>query len=157
MKGFTIFHRVWVAVVIGLIVGLFASGLVNLRPEPPVEQAETPSGPAAWFERLELRIYDMRMRFRAAAAEARANVVFINVDDETLMGAVSRDRPWPWKRAVLSELIGELDRLGARSVVVDPVFIQSRASLDEEFAFARDAAGFRDAVFGFGFVDLTPE
>ena len=157
MKGFSIFHRVSMALGLGLIVGLFASGLVNLRPEPAAEQAETSSGPAAWFERLELWAYDVRMRFKASSSEARAEIIFVSVDDETLQGAGSRNHSWPWKRSVLSELLGELTRLGARAIVVDPVFIQPRTGRSEEAAFVGDIAGFKDVVFGFGFVDLIPE
>lgn len=157
MVGFTVFRRVRNGLVIGLIVGLFASAAVNFRPSTLVEQSEAPSGPSAWLERLEFALFDLRMRLYAQRNSAEAPIAFVNVDDESLMGPSLTQRPWPWKRQVLAELLAELDRLGAKAIVVEPEFLSTRASLAEERAFAERVAALDKVIFGFGFTDLSPE
>lgn len=157
VAGFTVFRRVRSGLVIGLIVGLFASAAVNFRPSTLVEQAEAPSGPSAWLERAEFALFDLRMRFSAQRNPAEAPIAFVNVDGESLIGPAAAQRPWPWKRQVLADLLAELDRLGASAIVVEPEFLELRASLDEERAFAERVAALDKVIFGFGFTDLSPE
>lgn len=157
MVGFTVFRRVRNGLVIGLIVGLFASAAVNFRPSTLVEQSEAPSGLSAWLERLEFAVFDLRMRLYAQRHPAEAPIAFVNVDDETLMGPAVARRPWPWKRQTLAELLAELDRLGASAIVVEPGLLAARASLSEERDFAERLAALDKVILGFGFTDLTPE
>jgi class 3 adenylate cyclase len=143
--------------VVGLIVGLFASAAVQLRPSPLTEQSEPPSGPFAWLERIELALFDLRMRFFAQDTSAEAPIAFVNIDDEAiLLDRADHSLSWPWKREMLADLLVELDRLGAKVIVVESALLSERATLDEERAFAARLAPLNKVVFGFGFTELSP-
>jgi len=157
LVAFTLFRRVRHGLVVGLIVGLFASALVNFRPSTLVEQSEAPSGLSAWIERAEFALFDLRMRLHAQSGAAQAPIAFVNVDEESLAGPLAARRPWPWKRAHLADLVAELNRLGARAIVIEPEFLAPRATVEEERAFAKRLAASGNVILGFAFTELKPE
>src|SRR5712691_10502332 len=72
------------------------------------------------LDTLELKTYDMRLT--AAGARTPAGDVVIAAIDEKSLTAMGR---WPWSRDIMANLVGKLDRLGARVIAFDVFFAEA--------------------------------
>ncbi|MHC4611321.1 MAG: CHASE2 domain-containing protein, partial [Planctomycetota bacterium] len=66
--------------------------------------------------------------------EASDRILLIDINDY----ALERVHRWPWPRRLHAELIAELDRLGARAIVMDIVFAEPMEPRLEHPALAKD-------------------
>lgn len=85
--------------------------------------------------RLDLMLLDRASAQRAGPASDE--VVIVAIDEASL----AREGAWPWDRRRMAELVGRLDRAGARAVVLDVLFTepgppQADAALGEAMATA---------------------
>jgi len=72
------------------------------------------------LDTVELKTYDMRLA--AQGTRLPSDDVLIAAIDERSLASLGR---WPWSRAVLADLIGKLDALGARVIALDAFFPES--------------------------------
>ncbi len=75
-----------------------------------------------WVENFELVLLNLRVQLRGELSHDD-DVVIVAVDDKSLSYYYQHhDNPWPWSRDIHAEIIEELNRLGARSIVMDLAF-----------------------------------
>jgi adenylate cyclase len=70
-------------------------------------------------EFLELKLYDLKFRFRGGRAPSQ-QVVIVAIDDESLK-AVGR---WPWSREDMARLLTRLKESGPRVIALDIIFAE---------------------------------
>ena len=75
-------------------------------------------------EFLELKLYDLKFRFRGASPPAR-QVVIVAIDDDSLK-AVGR---WPWSREDMARLLTRLKEAGPRVIALDIIFAEKEETL----------------------------
>lgn len=75
-----------------------------------------------WVENFELVLLNLRIQLRGEQSHYD-DVVIVSIDDKSLSYYYQQhDNPWPWSRDIHAEIIEELNRLGARSIVMDLAF-----------------------------------
>ncbi|MBI4567595.1 MAG: CHASE2 domain-containing protein [Planctomycetes bacterium] len=95
--------------------GAFILGLILLFHEMPWTRPVN--------DNIEYKLYDLRTQFRPRIAEARDQIVMIDIDDKSLK-MIGR---WPWPRQVQGQLVRALKDMGARMVMFDVEFFQPQA------------------------------
>jgi len=70
-------------------------------------------------EFLELKLYDLKFRFRGPMASGR-QVAIVAIDDDSLK-AVGR---WPWSRENMARLLSRLKQAGPRVIALDIIFAE---------------------------------
>lgn len=73
---------------------------------------------------VENATYDWRLRFNARAADARTDIVIVDINDSSLATVEPVFGRWPWPRAVHAYLIDYLKRAGARVIAYDVLFLE---------------------------------
>jgi adenylate cyclase len=147
--GFSLFQ----AAVLGSAVGAIVSARVP--PNPGFRDEEAPRRfrlrtlIGAPIDALERALLDWRLHELGRQSEPARDVVLVGVDDETLANAREDPHPdlsvWPWPRALLGALVGQLGREGASPVVLDWALDSGSPRLggdvpdDEQFRRALDA------------------
>ncbi|RZI40697.1 adenylate/guanylate cyclase domain-containing protein [Herbaspirillum sp. HC18] len=100
--------------------------------------------PNTLVDRLDLLIYDMRMRLQHGELDPR--IVIVDIDEKSL-AEIGR---WPWSRDVVAKLIDKLDeKYHARSISFDVIFSEKDTSSGYGTLEALARREFRD-VAGFG-------
>ncbi len=78
----------------------------------------------------------LAVRLGATARPAQPDdprIVVLGIDDQALDRVYEQhDESWPWPRTRMAELLGRLDELGARTIVLDVVFRQARDADEDE-------------------------
>ena len=70
-------------------------------------------------EFIELKLYDLKFRYRGAR-EPASEVVIVAVDD----ASVKKVGRWPWSREVMAQLIGRIKEAGPRVIGLDVIFAE---------------------------------
>jgi adenylate cyclase len=81
-------------------------------------------GHAAFFQTVELKTYDLRVRMAADPASARPDIVLVGIDDSSIRRLESQVGRWPWPRVVHSYLVDYLSRGPAKVIVYDVLFTE---------------------------------
>lgn len=93
--------------------------------------------------------FDLMLLDRASAARAGPasdGIVIVAIDEASL----AREGAWPWDRRRMADLVGRLDRAGARAVVLDVLFTEPTSpEADAALGRAMDAAGMVVVPHGF--------
>jgi len=76
-------------------------------------------GRTAFFETIELKTYDYRVRMTADPSSARDDIVLVGIDDSSIRRLEPQVGRWPWPRLVHANLIDYLARGPARVIVYD--------------------------------------
>ncbi len=72
---------------------------------------------------LERALYDARVRYcQLAAKPATDKLLHVDIDDN----ALAQEGQWPWDRSRIAALIDELDRAGAKAIVLDILFSERK-------------------------------
>lgn len=139
---------------VGTALGLLAAVLAALIGSLPL------------LRTLELKTYDLRVRVVTDPAEARRDIVFVDISEDSIRRLEPVVGRWPWPRLVHAALIDFLARAPARVVAYDVTFgdrdrrsgfpvgdtTWTGAESDQAFADAVAAAGnvvlVGDATFG---------
>ena len=86
---------------------------------------------AAWllgllpfFETVELKAYDLRVRWTADPATARRDIALVTIDDTSIRKLEPLVGRWPWPRLVHAALIDYLAQAGARVIAYDVLFTE---------------------------------
>jgi len=82
------------------------------------------------FERLNHRIYDLKMFYRAEPAGG-SPIVHLDVDDQ----AVRKYGQWPWDRRMSARIVDRLSKLGARVIALDILYTSDGRSKQGDQAF----------------------
>jgi len=84
-----------------------------------------------WLAPAERWAYDVRARHcQFFTPQPSDQIVHVDIDDGSL-GAIGH---WPWPRAIMAEMIGELDAAGAKVIGLDVVYFdQSMKRLEKRF------------------------
>lgn len=80
------------------------------------------AGLTAFTETVELKTYDLRMRLTADPADARSDIVLVDIDELSIRRLEPLIGRWPWPRLVHAALIDFLARSPARVVAYDVLF-----------------------------------
>lgn len=89
-----------------------------------------------WFERLDLRLFDVSAAF--ASGDAPDTIVLVQIDDASLQGVGT----WPWNRALHARLLEGIARAKPKAVAVDILFVEpGDAAGDTELGAAIAKAG----------------
>jgi adenylate cyclase len=75
-------------------------------------------------EFLELKLYDLKFRFRGARSPGK-DVVIVAIDDDSLK-AVGR---WPWSRGDMARLLTRLKMAGPRVIALDIIFAEKEETV----------------------------
>jgi adenylate cyclase len=73
---------------------------------------------------IELKTYDWRLRRTARPAQARKDLILVEIDEYSLRNLQSAAGRWPWPRAVHSMLLDYLSRAPARLIAYDVNFAE---------------------------------
>lgn len=95
---------------IGTFLGLLAAVLAALLGSLPL------------LRTLELKTYDLRMRFVTDPTEARRDIVFVDITEDSIRRLEPVVGRWPWPRLIHAALIDFLARGPARVVAYDVTF-----------------------------------
>src|SRR5262245_52478983 len=80
---------------------------------------------ADWWDKLiplERYLYDFRVRFCQSFSKPATNeLVHVDIDD----GALAQFGQWPWPRNRVAAIIEELNRAGAKAIVLDILFSEA--------------------------------
>src|SRR5262249_33554553 len=116
------------------------------------------------IDRLERSLLDWRLHELGRQSEPARDVVLVGVDDETLANAREDSHPdvsvWPWPRALLGGLVGQIGREGGSPVLLDWALDSGRPRAggevpdDEQFRRALDATP--GTVLGFSVSAAPP-
>jgi len=121
--GFSLFQAAVLGSAVGAIVSARVPANPGFRDEEPPRRFRLRNFLGAPIDALERSLLDWRLHELGRQAEPARDVLLVGVDDETL--ANSREDPhtelstWPWPRALLGGLVGQLGREGASPVVLD--------------------------------------
>ena len=164
MLGFSLFQAAVLGSAVGAIVSARVPPTPGFRDEEPPRRFRLRTFVGAPIDALERALLDWRLHELGRQSEPARDVVLVGVDDETLANA--REDPhadlsvWPWPRALLGGLVGQLGREGASPVVLDwPLDSGSpraggELSDDEQFRRALDATP--GTVLGFSVSAAPP-
>ncbi len=81
-------------------------------------------GLLSFFETVELKTYDLRVRLTADPAQARSDIALVAIDDSSIRRLEPNVGRWPWPRMVHASLIDFLSRAPARVIVYDVLFTE---------------------------------
>ena len=81
-------------------------------------------GRTAFFETVELKTYDYRVRMTADPASARRDIVLVSIDDSSIRRLEPQVGRWPWPRLVHASLLDYLARAPAKVIVYDVLFTE---------------------------------
>ena len=81
-------------------------------------------GLTTFFETVELKTYDFRVRMATDPTTARRDIVLVAIDDSSIRRLEPEVGRWPWPRVVHSHLIDYLSRGPARTIVYDVLFTE---------------------------------
>jgi adenylate cyclase len=76
-------------------------------------------GRTAFFETVELKTYDYRVRLTADPSSARRDIVLVSIDDSSIRRLEPQVGRWPWPRVVHAYLVDYLARGPAKVIVYD--------------------------------------
>lgn len=113
-------------VVLGLV--LSAAAMVDAYVQP-------------FMRGLETRSFDLILRNRVIAPTPDPNIVILDIDEASLAAMAEEYGRWPWPRAVLAEVLDELERQGARAVFFDILFADPDAQNPGSDAIFDEAVG----------------
>jgi adenylate cyclase len=71
---------------------------------------------------VEWQLYDLRMRRTADPARAPSNLVFVDIDEDSIRDLEPLVGRWPWPRLIHGRLVDYLARAPARVIVYDILF-----------------------------------
>ena len=123
MLGFSLFQAAVLGSAVGAIVSARVPATPGFRDEEPGQRFRLRTFVGAPIDALERSLLDWRLRELGRREEPARDVVLVGVDDETM--AIAREDPhpdlaaWPWPRALLGALVGQIRREGASPVVLD--------------------------------------
>jgi adenylate cyclase len=102
----------WSKLLVGAALGLGAAAVAWML------------GLLPFFKTIELKSYDVRVRWTANPAAARRDIALIAIDDSSVRRLDSEVGRWPWPRLVHAALIDFLARAPARVIVYDVLFTE---------------------------------
>ena len=79
-------------------------------------------GRLSFVQTIELKTYDWRMRATADPAGARADIVLVEIDEQSIRTLAPYFGRWPWPRTVHAHLLQFLTRARPRAVLYDILF-----------------------------------
>jgi len=82
------------------------------------------AGRTAFFNTVELKTYDYRVRMTADPAAARRDIVLVGIDDGSIRRLEPQVGRWPWPRVVHAYLLDYLARAPAKVIVYDVLFTE---------------------------------
>jgi len=82
------------------------------------------AGQTAFFETVELKTYDYRVRVTTDPAAASRDIVLVSIDDSSIRSLEPLVGRWPWPRVVHAHLLDYLARAPARVIVYDVLFTE---------------------------------
>lgn len=101
-----------------------------------------------WFAPADAKLSDALIRARAASRSADPGIVIVDIDDRSLGVMADQVGRFPWPRSVYGEVIAELQRQGARAVVMDVELYEPDAVRPEQDQFLNEVlAGSTDTFF----------
>lgn len=149
MLGFSLLQAAVLGSAVGAIVSARVPANPGFRDEEAPRRLRLRTFLGAPVDALERSLLDWRLRELGRQDEPARDVVLVGVDDETLANAREDPHPdlsvWPWPRAILGGLVGQLGREGASPVVLDWALdtgsprLGGEVSDDEQFRRALDA------------------
>ncbi|MBW2086088.1 MAG: CHASE2 domain-containing protein, partial [Deltaproteobacteria bacterium] len=74
--------------------------------------------PIDFLESLELKTYDLRMRFRAGDEMTKTDIVVIEIDDDS----ITKLGRWPWPRSLVAQMVEKLKEQKARLIGLNVIF-----------------------------------
>ncbi|GHT79842.1 adenylate/guanylate cyclase domain-containing protein [Spirochaetia bacterium] len=96
-----------------------------------------------FFEYLEFKTYDFRVRLLAGTTRPSDDIMVILLNQDSIDWAYrERGWPWPWPRKAYSELIDYMNLSGARALTFDVIFSEPSYSPDDDEAFIRSSEDF---------------
>lgn len=101
-------RKLLVALVIGIGASLLATAVAT-RP---------------FAKTVELKTYDLRMRWTANPAAARRDIVLVTIDEDSVRSLAHLVGRWPWPRVMHAYLIDFLARAPVRAIVYDIMFTE---------------------------------
>jgi adenylate cyclase len=111
-------------------------------------------GRLAFVQTVELKSYDWRMRRTADPAQARRDIVIVNIDEASIRALAPFFGRWPWPRVVHAHALDFLTRAKPKVVVYDIFFGEpDRSSFklgDDEWTGERSDAALAAAAGGLG-------
>jgi adenylate cyclase len=124
----------WLAIVLSLLV----SAVYLFWPGP--------------FDRLDFRVYDLKMHYRDAGSVKKA-IVHLDVDDKS----VREFGLWPWDRELSARIVNRLSEAGAALIVFDIVYAAqgNRPQANEALFQAVTSSGRVVSATGLGITDLA--
>jgi adenylate cyclase len=147
--GFSLFQAAVLGSAVGAIVSARVPPTPGFRDEEPPRRFRLRALVGAPVDALERSLLDWRLHELGRRSEPARDVVLVGVDDETLANAREDPHPdlsvWPWPRALLGGLVGQLGREGASPVLLDWALDSGsprgggEISDDEQFRRALDA------------------
>ncbi len=90
------------------------------------------------FAAIDRHWQDLNLRWLAPNQDARS-VLVVDVDEASMRALAARGQPWPFARDVHAEVARRLFELGARAVVFNLLFAESRPGDEALAALAADA------------------
>ncbi|MFB3854397.1 MAG: CHASE2 domain-containing protein [Vicinamibacterales bacterium] len=100
-------HRRLVA---GLAIGLAAAAMAALL------------GSVSFFQTVEWKAYDVRMRWTADPASASRDIVLVAIDEDSIEKLEPLVGRWPWPRLVHAQVLDFISRAPAKVVAYDVLF-----------------------------------
>lgn len=158
MGRFSLARKLATSLVVAFIVGASAAAMARLRPVLDRDGPERiASSIAAAADRLESALFDAFAHREAASHTVGNGIVVVSIDEASVKRARETAGGWPWPRAYLGTLVGEMVALGARLVVLDTAFADASRLHEDDARLARalDASG--PVVAGFTFGDAPEE
>ncbi len=143
----------WLKLAYGLAIGVLSASIAWA------------AGLLSFFETIELKSYDLRVRWTANPANARRDIALVAIDDSSIRRLEPAVGRWPWPRLVHSALIDFLSRAPARVIVYDVLFTErdkrsftvggeSWTGEESDRALAKSAAKAGNVVFA---ADVTSD
>jgi len=162
--GFSLFQAAVLGSAVGAIVSARVPPTPGFRDEEPPRRFRLRTFLGAPIDGLERSLLDWRLHELGRQSEPARDVVLVGVDDETLANAREDAHTdvsvWPWPRALLGGLVGQLGREGASPVLLDWALDTGSPRLggevpdDEQFRRALDAT--TGTVLGFSVSSAPP-
>jgi adenylate cyclase len=81
-------------------------------------------GRTRFFETVELKTYDLRMRATVRPETARQDIVLVEINESSLRALEPYAGRWPWPRAIYASVLEFLARAGARTIAIDILFLE---------------------------------
>ncbi|MBW1708898.1 MAG: CHASE2 domain-containing protein [Deltaproteobacteria bacterium] len=74
--------------------------------------------PIDFLESLELKTYDLRMRFRAGNETTKTDIVVVEIDDDS----ITKLGRWPWPRSLVAQMVTKLKEQKASLIGLNIIF-----------------------------------